>query len=122
MPDQLTDAATRAPGVPRTYTEEQIQAYSLEPIEPLTGPITFVEYDRAWPALFNREEARIRCNVDPVIAVNDHPVGSAAICHGQHGNPSMERFDDRIFGCFLIDSDRKASQSVPESISPLGRR
>jgi GrpB-like predicted nucleotidyltransferase (UPF0157 family) len=29
-------------------------------IEPLSGPIDFVEYDADWPALYAREEARIR--------------------------------------------------------------
>jgi GrpB-like predicted nucleotidyltransferase (UPF0157 family) len=32
----------------------------VEPPPKLTGPITFVEYDPAWPALYAREEARIR--------------------------------------------------------------
>jgi GrpB-like predicted nucleotidyltransferase (UPF0157 family) len=41
-------------------TEEQIQAYSVDIIEPLSGPITLVEYDPEWPRLFAREEARIR--------------------------------------------------------------
>ena len=55
----MTDA-TPAPGAPRMHTEEEIQAYSVDIIKPLTGPIAFVEYDPDWPALFAREEARIR--------------------------------------------------------------
>jgi GrpB-like predicted nucleotidyltransferase (UPF0157 family) len=41
-------------------SKEQIEAMVVGKIEPLTGPITFVEYDPAWPALYAREEARIR--------------------------------------------------------------
>ena len=32
----------------------------IEPPPKLTGPITFAEYDPAWPSLYEREEARIR--------------------------------------------------------------
>ena len=78
MPDQPTDAATRAPGVPRTYTDEEIQAYSLEPVEPLTGPITFVEYDRAWPSLFAREAARIRSILGDRVVRLEH-TGSTSV-------------------------------------------
>jgi GrpB-like predicted nucleotidyltransferase (UPF0157 family) len=42
------------------HTEAEIQAFSVGIVKPLTGPINFVEYDDAWPALFAREEARIR--------------------------------------------------------------
>lgn len=41
-------------------TPQEIQAATVGPIEPMTGPIAFVEADPAWPALFAREEARIR--------------------------------------------------------------
>jgi GrpB-like predicted nucleotidyltransferase (UPF0157 family) len=41
-------------------TAEEIQAFNVDMIKPLTGPIPFVEYDPGWPALFEREEARIR--------------------------------------------------------------
>ena len=58
MTDEPSDAAA-APTGPRMHTEE-IQAYSVDILKPLTGPITFVEYDEAWPGLFAREEARIR--------------------------------------------------------------
>ena len=51
---------TDKPAAPHTHTDEEILAYSVEPLVPLTRPITFVEYDPAWPGLFEREEARIR--------------------------------------------------------------
>jgi GrpB-like predicted nucleotidyltransferase (UPF0157 family) len=41
-------------------TAEEIQAIMVDVLKPLTGPIPFVEYDLGWPALFEREEARIR--------------------------------------------------------------
>jgi GrpB-like predicted nucleotidyltransferase (UPF0157 family) len=59
MTDEPTDAPA-APTGPRMHTEEEIQAYSVDILKPLTGPIDFVEYDPNWPALFTREEARIR--------------------------------------------------------------
>ena len=51
----MTDPSARP-----TRTVEDLQAISVDILEPLTGPITFVEYDPKWPALFAREEARIR--------------------------------------------------------------
>ena len=59
MTDQPTDTGSTAPA-PHMRTEEEIQAFSVDILKPLTGPITFVEYDPAWPALFEREAARIR--------------------------------------------------------------
>jgi GrpB-like predicted nucleotidyltransferase (UPF0157 family) len=41
-------------------TKEQIEAITVGDLEPLSGPITFVDYDPSWPALYAREEARIR--------------------------------------------------------------
>ena len=59
MTDEPTDAAGPTSG-PRMHTEAEIQAYSVDIVKPLTGPINFVEYDGAWPALFAQEDARIR--------------------------------------------------------------
>jgi GrpB-like predicted nucleotidyltransferase (UPF0157 family) len=41
-------------------TDEEIRASTIGDLEPHSGPIRFVEYDPAWPALFERENARIR--------------------------------------------------------------
>jgi len=46
--------------LPTPMTEEQIRASIIGEIQPLTTPITFVDYDTAWPTLFAREERRIR--------------------------------------------------------------
>jgi GrpB-like predicted nucleotidyltransferase (UPF0157 family) len=54
MPDPL-QPTTRLP-----RSEEEIQAYTVGVVEPLTAPIRLADYDPAWPGLFDREEARIR--------------------------------------------------------------
>jgi len=59
-------------------TEEQIQAAWVEKIEPLTGPITFVEYDAEWPALFALEEARIRAVLGDRVVDLEH-TGSTSV-------------------------------------------
>jgi GrpB-like predicted nucleotidyltransferase (UPF0157 family) len=41
-------------------SKEQIEAMVVGGIEPLSGPIAFVEYDPEWPTLYAGEEARIR--------------------------------------------------------------
>jgi GrpB-like predicted nucleotidyltransferase (UPF0157 family) len=41
-------------------TEEQIRAYTVGELKPLSGPIQVVKYDPQWPELFEREAARIR--------------------------------------------------------------
>ena len=46
--------------LPTPMTEEQIRASIIGEIQPLTAPVTFVDYDTAWPTLFAREERRIR--------------------------------------------------------------
>jgi GrpB-like predicted nucleotidyltransferase (UPF0157 family) len=59
MTNEPADAGGRQPG-PRMHTEAEIQASSVDPVKPLNRPITFVEYDPAWPGLFEREATRIR--------------------------------------------------------------
>jgi len=45
---------------PRLTTEEDLQATCVGKVIPHDAPITLVEYDPRWPALFDREAARIR--------------------------------------------------------------
>jgi GrpB-like predicted nucleotidyltransferase (UPF0157 family) len=40
--------------------EEEIQAYTVGELARHDAPITLVDYDSSWPALFEREERRIR--------------------------------------------------------------
>jgi GrpB-like predicted nucleotidyltransferase (UPF0157 family) len=51
---------TDSPTSREAMSKEQIEAMTVGDLAPLTGPITFVEYDPQWPALYAREEARIR--------------------------------------------------------------
>src|SRR6188508_1406409 len=52
----MTDRVTSRP----LKTKEQIEAMVVGELQPLTEPIRFVAYDPEWPALYAREEARIR--------------------------------------------------------------
>jgi GrpB-like predicted nucleotidyltransferase (UPF0157 family) len=52
----MTDRVTSRP----LKTKAQIQAIVVGELQPLTEPIRFVDYDPEWPALYAREEARIR--------------------------------------------------------------
>ena len=59
-------------------TDEELQAIWVEPVPRLDGPVTLVEYDPAWPALYAREEARIRGILgDRVVAI--HHTGSTSV-------------------------------------------
>jgi GrpB-like predicted nucleotidyltransferase (UPF0157 family) len=77
MTDEPTDAAN-PPSGPRMHTEEEIQAYSVDTLKPLTGPINFVEYDAGWPALFAREGARIRSILGDRVVQLEH-TGSTSV-------------------------------------------
>jgi GrpB-like predicted nucleotidyltransferase (UPF0157 family) len=59
-------------------TAEETQAISVDILEPLTGPIPFVEYDPGWPALFEREEARIRSILGDRVVRLEH-TGSTSV-------------------------------------------
>jgi GrpB-like predicted nucleotidyltransferase (UPF0157 family) len=59
MTEPIDDPAGGTLARPQRSAEE-IQSITVAAIKPLTGPIPFVEYDPGWPALFAREEERIR--------------------------------------------------------------
>jgi GrpB-like predicted nucleotidyltransferase (UPF0157 family) len=78
MTDPEGEPAT-APDHPREpRTQAEIQAIAVDIIKPLTGPIPFVEYDPHWPALFAREEARIRALLGNRILRLEH-TGSTSV-------------------------------------------
>jgi GrpB-like predicted nucleotidyltransferase (UPF0157 family) len=77
MTDQ-TDRSVRATSGDPERTAEEIQAISVDILKPLTGPIPFVEYDPRWPALFEREEARIRSILGDRVVRLEH-TGSTAV-------------------------------------------
>ena len=43
-----------------SHTEEEIRAYTIGELKPLSGRIPIVDYDPHWPELFAREADRIR--------------------------------------------------------------
>jgi GrpB-like predicted nucleotidyltransferase (UPF0157 family) len=76
--DRQADATTVPIDGREPRTPEQIQALTVGVIEPLTGPIPFVEYDPGWPALFVREEARIRSILGDRVVRLEH-TGSTSV-------------------------------------------
>lgn len=48
------------PTTRKPTSEEEIQAYTVGELKRHDAPVTLVDYDPHWPALFAREEARIR--------------------------------------------------------------
>jgi GrpB-like predicted nucleotidyltransferase (UPF0157 family) len=72
MPDQAAgDGAS-----PRT--DEEIQAYTVGARRPHDAPITLVEYDSRWPALFEREARRIRAALGATVVRLEH-TGSTSV-------------------------------------------
>ena len=59
-------------------TEEQIQAVTIGELTPLTGPIVLADYDPGWPALYAREEARIRAALGDRVLAIEH-TGSTSV-------------------------------------------
>jgi GrpB-like predicted nucleotidyltransferase (UPF0157 family)/ADP-ribose pyrophosphatase YjhB (NUDIX family) len=59
-------------------TEAQLQAVHVGQLTPLNGRIQFVEYDPAWPALFEREATRVRSILGARVLMLEH-VGSTSV-------------------------------------------
>jgi GrpB-like predicted nucleotidyltransferase (UPF0157 family) len=67
-----------SPPTHKVTSEEEIQAYSVGGVKRHDAPITVVDYDPEWPALYAREEARIRSILgDRVIEI--HHTGSTSV-------------------------------------------
>jgi GrpB-like predicted nucleotidyltransferase (UPF0157 family) len=66
-------AQDRAP-----MTEEEIRAAVVGELKPLAGPILLADYDTAWPALFEREAARIRGALGDIARLVEH-AGSTSV-------------------------------------------
>jgi GrpB-like predicted nucleotidyltransferase (UPF0157 family) len=64
--------------VPKVRTEEEIRAYTLGELKPLTGPIVLVDYDPEWASSFEREATRIRGILGARVKVLEH-VGSTSV-------------------------------------------
>jgi GrpB-like predicted nucleotidyltransferase (UPF0157 family) len=67
------DQSDRAP-----MTEDEIRAAVVGELKPLEGPILVADYDPAWPALFEREAARIRAALGEDARLVEH-AGSTSV-------------------------------------------
>jgi GrpB-like predicted nucleotidyltransferase (UPF0157 family) len=63
---------------PKTRSEEEIRAYTIGELKPLTAPIVVSDYDSTWPFLFDREAARIRGVLGDRVKRLEH-VGSTSV-------------------------------------------
>jgi GrpB-like predicted nucleotidyltransferase (UPF0157 family) len=59
-------------------TDAEIRAAVVGELKPLEGPILLADYDPAWPALFEREAARIRAALGETAVLVEH-VGSSSV-------------------------------------------
>jgi GrpB-like predicted nucleotidyltransferase (UPF0157 family) len=59
-------------------TEEQLRAAHVGELAPLNGPIQLVDYDPAWPGLFEREAGRVRAALGERVLLLEH-VGSTSV-------------------------------------------
>jgi GrpB-like predicted nucleotidyltransferase (UPF0157 family) len=59
-------------------SEEEIRAHTVGDLQPHAAPITLVDYDPAWPALFEREEQRIRGALGETVLRLEH-TGSTSV-------------------------------------------
>ena len=62
----------------KTTTEEQLRAYTIGELKPRTTPIQLYAYDPNWPALFEREAARIRSILGARVKLLEH-AGSTSV-------------------------------------------
>ena len=60
------------------FTEEEIRATTVGELKPHDAPITLVDYDPAWPALFEREDRRIRAALGEKVLRLEH-TGSTSV-------------------------------------------
>jgi GrpB-like predicted nucleotidyltransferase (UPF0157 family) len=59
-------------------SEEDIRKYTIGELKPHSAPITLVDYDPAWPALFEGEDARIRAALGDRVVQLEH-TGSTSV-------------------------------------------
>jgi GrpB-like predicted nucleotidyltransferase (UPF0157 family) len=60
------------------FTEDEIRATTIGELMPHDAPITLVDYDPAWPALFEREDRRIRAALGEKVLRLEH-TGSTSV-------------------------------------------
>jgi GrpB-like predicted nucleotidyltransferase (UPF0157 family) len=64
--------------MPVSMTEEQLRAVTVGELAPLVGHVKIVDYDPAWPRLFEREATRIQAALVDRIQLIEH-VGSTSV-------------------------------------------
>jgi GrpB-like predicted nucleotidyltransferase (UPF0157 family) len=69
---------TRPPNRRTPHTEEQIRAYTVGELKPLSRAILIANYDPLWPKLFQREAERIRNALTTRAKLIEH-VGSTSV-------------------------------------------
>lgn len=72
----MTGNAIRRDAQP--FTEEEIRATTVGELQPHAAPINLVDYDPAWPALFEREDGRIRAALGEKVLRLEH-TGSTSV-------------------------------------------
>jgi GrpB-like predicted nucleotidyltransferase (UPF0157 family) len=60
------------------FTEEEIRAVTVGELQPHAAPIILVDYDPAWPGLFEREKRRIRAALGDKVLRLEH-TGSTSV-------------------------------------------
>jgi GrpB-like predicted nucleotidyltransferase (UPF0157 family) len=70
---KMTAHASKLP-----HTEEEILAVRIGPPAPNDGVVVIADYDPAWPALFEREAARIRASLGDKVQLLEH-AGSTSV-------------------------------------------
>lgn len=60
------------------FTEEEIRATTVGDLQPHAAPIHLVDYDPVWPALFEREDRRIRAALGDKVLRLEH-TGSTSV-------------------------------------------
>jgi GrpB-like predicted nucleotidyltransferase (UPF0157 family) len=63
---------------PPLVTDDQLQAVTVGERKPHNAPVTLVEYDPAWPGLFEREAVRIRAALGDTVVRLEH-TGSTSV-------------------------------------------
>lgn len=69
-----------SPAPVRETSEEELQAVTIGPLQPLTGKVRVVEYDPAWPKQYAAEERKIRAALSERVLLLEH-VGSTSVPH-----------------------------------------
>ena len=91
-------------------TEEQMRAVTLGELQPVSDPILLVDYDPAWPGLFQREADRIRGALGERALRVEH-VGSTAV-PGLAAKP--------IIDVLLVVADSADEPAYVPALTPAG--